>query len=118
MLERDSSLLTTSLYFHQLESYLKHIDRRNIHVILLEDFKINPGRELERICEFLAIPFEFPTHEFPVINRGKETPRSLLSPACHAEILKFLAPDKENLEAFLHRKIDWDLSVDRWCQAS
>lgn len=49
------TLITRSFYRQQLERYLDHFDRDQIHVVIFEDFVENTQQGVDEVCAFLGL---------------------------------------------------------------
>lgn len=59
------------LYHHCLEAYFKAFGKKNVHIILLEQIKTDRLQALQKLCDFLEVPFvDFPK-KYWNINKGK-----------------------------------------------
>jgi hypothetical protein len=118
---RGRASVLTSLYFYQLEEYLKIFSPDKFKILIFEELIENPYKNLKQVFEFLGL--ESDIHETWHKSHNVSGNRSELS----SDELKFtreqferlsldIIPDLENLFDFIGRKItDWDLSSSKWC---
>ena len=66
----DPQYIDASLYFYQLNQYLKHFSEENILILFYEDIKDNFSRELSKVFSFLGVDetFEVPNAEKPIYS--------------------------------------------------
>ena len=62
-----------SKYAMQLEAYLEHFDRNQIHVLTLGDLSQNPREELKKICHFLEIDPNYHFDTVKVVRNSRDT---------------------------------------------
>lgn len=122
--DKDTHALLNSLYWFQLEEYLRHFPAERIKAILFEDLILSPGSVLDELCTFLDVPPFDRYPDFLVHNPSPE--RHLVADedlhfdqATYDELMKKIGPDVDALARFLGRPLDeWDLSRRRWCRGS
>ena len=49
------NLIQRSLYKKQINDFLNHFPRDNMHFVLLENFARNPLKEVEKVCRFIGV---------------------------------------------------------------
>ena len=49
------AIVTRSYYKQQIEHYLRHLPRRNLHFVLLEEYVKSPAAVLGEVCTFLGV---------------------------------------------------------------
>jgi hypothetical protein len=52
------AVVQRSYYKQQIEHYLRHLPRRNLHFVLLEEYVAAPAQVLDGVCRFLGVPAE------------------------------------------------------------
>lgn len=72
------TLIDTSLYHRQLQLYLQHYDRKDVHVALYEDFRSDPLGVMKEICRHIGVdPDELPSE---VLHLNPSGAKTLVSP--------------------------------------
>ncbi len=92
-----------------------------LHILILEDLKIEPQNTLNDLLQFLGIDpvFSFDTtKKFNISNRRVALKQNelLLSKQAHEMIISKVAPDIDSLEKLVGMTLNhWDLSSNYWC---
>jgi hypothetical protein len=69
-------LVSRSMYREQIEGWLRHFPREQVHFVLLEELVKEPERILTEVCAFLGVPGKLPPEALTMhANRG-DAPRS------------------------------------------
>lgn len=119
ILERDPTFLNRSLYFYQISRYLPFFDKKQIHILLFEEWIKTPTTLLQNIFRFLEVdPFKEIKIKFPHENKGFHfksfSPK--ISPLLYERYHLAIREDVQKMEEFLGRSLDlWDLSPKKWC---
>lgn len=72
------TLIDTSLYYRQLQIYLRHYNRTDVHIALYEEFRSDPLSVMKAICKHIGVdPDELPSEVLHVNPSGQKT---LVSP--------------------------------------
>lgn len=97
-------LFTMGLYATCIETLLTRYDRRQLHIILLDDIRANPDPVLKRLCEFLNIDpgFEFRSLDRPS-NKTKTEKRVTL--AQRRALAELYAPSVRRISEMLGRDL-------------
>lgn len=90
-------------YAEQLERWLQHFDRSQIHVIKSETFFSHPAQELDRVYDFLNIPTFLQDH-YPKCNSGSY--KSLTSES-REKLNQYFAPHNRRLFEILEQNYHW-----------
>ncbi|WP_297823072.1 sulfotransferase domain-containing protein [uncultured Paraglaciecola sp.] len=116
-----SHAVDTSLYYYQLTNFLRYFEMNQLHILILEDLKIEPQNTLNDLLQFLGIDpvFSFDTtKKFNISNRRVALKQNelLLSKQAHEMIISKVAPDIDSLEKLVGMTLNhWDLSSNYWC---
>jgi len=81
----------SGLYAEQIERYFNVFSRKQIHIILFEDLKINPVETTQRVYDFLGVKKEF-VPKITVLNQSK-SPFSVFAQYFFKQISKKNFPD-------------------------
>lgn len=125
VLKRDTTFLERSLYYSQIERYLKHFDREQLQLLFFEDFTKDPARTLREVCTFLGIS-ENPVEHFntkprneTLVQKAVRTSNSRFEKPTYDALIGPIQEDCQKLEALVGRSLeDWDLTEARWCADS
>jgi hypothetical protein len=74
----DEDLICFSSYAMQIDEYLKYFERKDILLVVLEEFQRNPHVVLRRICQFLEVQPDF---EFSAVEEKHNTGEFFDAPA-------------------------------------
>jgi hypothetical protein len=69
------TLLTRSFYRRQLERYLDHFDRDQIHIVIFEEFVEHTQRVVNEVCAFLDLPESVDVASAPSHANASPVPR-------------------------------------------
>jgi len=53
-----SSILNRSLYFQQIERFLKYVPKEQVKIVIFEEFLVDKVKCVEDVCKFLGVDFE------------------------------------------------------------
>jgi len=115
------SFINFSLYYTQISQYLKHFPKKDIKIIIFEEFIKNEKKTYKKILKFLGLDSkDFIKNLKPKIYNKSENRKSFkkeelkLTKNNYKKITKPIKEDIRKLEALLGRKINWDLSEKTW----
>lgn len=114
--------LDISLYWRQLENYLRLFEPSRFRIVVFEEFRAAPAPVLEELCRFLGADpaFRFDTgrvHNASALRGISPASQLCFSRESYGRLIGRIREDVERLEAFLgHRIAAWDLSEEHWCQ--
>lgn len=106
------SLVGRSLYKVQLERYLRHFPRNQVHVILLEELTADPAGVLRECCGFLGLPAAVPEDALALHRNPGSTPRSLRVQVWRNRLLW-----RREAVRYLHRLPGWQPPAPGWRDA-
>ncbi|MCJ7701312.1 MAG: sulfotransferase [Anaerolineales bacterium] len=94
-------------YMDYIEIYARYFHKRQIKVLIFEEFLGNPKPGTLAICEFLGMDYKIPASILNnVINPGNHE-NSELPPELLAYMQRFFRQSNLELEQYLGRKIPW-----------
>ncbi len=53
--DKDEHIIKTSMYFYQIQAYLKYFKKEQLYILTLEDLKENRLQEMNKIFDFLGV---------------------------------------------------------------
>lgn len=96
--------LARGLYADQIQRWLRHFPREQIHIFLFEDLCREPGRVLTEVEDFIGLPRWVPA-SFPAQNGGGRYPP--MHPKLRATLAEFYRIPNQRLAALLGRDPGW-----------
>ena len=101
-----TSYVGRGVYRPQIERYLEHFDRRNLHVINSERFFKDPAPVLESVFDFLGVQFDQPIEDLAARNVSQRDNRAW--PQTRAVLDAYFRPHNERLFELLGTRYDWN----------
>ena len=90
-------------YVDQLERFLAHFPREQIHVVQSERFFAEPGQEFERVTRFLGLT----DYQPPTFQVHNARPSSPMPANIHDRLQDHFAPYNQRLAALLGEDLGW-----------
>lgn len=118
LVRTDGSLVQTSSYAYQMESYLRVFGRGNIKLLVFEEFVSDPQATLDDVCEFLALPRLSHQGEFEARGVSQRKNPVHFDPSLFDTLQQGVLEEVQRFEAMLGRPTGWDLSKSTWCGRS
>lgn len=111
--------ISTSLYWNQLNKYLKYFSKTQFKIIIFEEFISNYQTTLSEIFTFLGVSDYIYDEKFKILHKSDKSKFSNIelkySINNYNKIIKLIIDDKLKMENFLNKSIDvWDLSSESW----
>ena len=90
----------------QLETWLAHFPRKQLLVLISEEFYANPDAAVAQVAKFLSLT---PMPERSADDYEKHNLASYpeIAPPVREELARFYAPHNERLARFLGRDLPW-----------
>lgn len=82
---------SSGLYYDDVKRYLNIFGAENIHVILSEEFKINPEEELKRIFDFLELPQVLISNTTEEFNKSAVPKNKIIARIIDASFISYIA---------------------------
>ena len=101
-----SSYVGRGVYRPQIERYLDHFDRRDLHVINSEQFFGDPSPVLSSLFGFLGVRTDHPITDLAARNVSKRDKR--VWPRTRAALDDYFRPHNERLFELLGTRYDWN----------
>lgn len=101
---RHHSHRTRGEYIDQLERYLQHYDRSQLHVVISEEFFANPATEYAKVLEFLGLSVRMPPKGFAQENARPSKP---MPADVRTRLVEHYRPYNQRLEELLGRRLPW-----------
>lgn len=121
-LDCGTDAVATSLYGFQISRFLAGgFSPEDVHLIVFEELRQDPGEGMQGIAEFLALD-RCETPALPHLNGSERKPARdgedlLFSGEQFRKLRRYIDADLEGLERLMGRRIAaWDLSGETWCR--
>jgi hypothetical protein len=101
-----TSYVGRGLYLPQIERYMDHFGRQDIHVINSERYFADPGPVLSCLFEFLGVRSDFPITDTTARNVSRRDKRAW--PRTRAVLDDYFRPHNERLFEILGTRYDWN----------
>lgn len=104
--------LEKSLYFFQLERYLKCFPRANLKILIFEEFLTDIAGTLTDIFRFLDIEeIDLSGEKFIATNQSPRNDNDTFSLESFEKLIGPITEDVAKMEQFLGRSLNWDLEI-------
>lgn len=124
-LEKNDSLIGTSLYYNQLSNYFEYFDKSSFKIIIFEKFIKEPTAALEEIFDFLELPsYRYNKEKLRVVGSSRikhkfKKEDLLIDREVFLKLKKEINEDIKKLETQMGMDLSlWDLSEEKWCKKS
>jgi hypothetical protein len=118
LVRKDGSLVQTSSYAYQLESYLRVFARKNVKLLVFEEFVKNPQGILDEVCEFLSLPRLPHQKVFEARNVSPKHDPVYFESSLFDSLKEGILDEARRFEELLGRPTGWDLTKETWCGPS
>jgi len=94
-------------YMEQIEVWLQHFPREQMHIVISEDFYADPDQKLRATTDFLGLA-PLPSRNQDTFKKHNFAEYSKMDPGVRADLINFFRPHNQRLEEFLGRSLGWD----------
>ncbi|MBS3143201.1 sulfotransferase [Candidatus Woesearchaeota archaeon] len=109
-LESNPHAIAISCYAFQLERYLAYFPRKQLHIMLFEEFLRQPQENFSKLFSFLGVADHAIPEPLPRINEGRPVQANFSLIAKNKKYLhSILKPDVVHFEKILGRKTPWKI---------
>jgi len=105
-LSSSGGILLQGLYFFKLQRWLQIFSKEQLLILQSEDFFENPAKTMQQVWQFLEVPgvIDFKYYK---LNIGAYPP---VEPSIRQELAEFFYSYNQQLEEYLQRKFNWNIS--------
>lgn len=101
------SYCTRGCYLDGLEEWLKFYPRKNLLVLISEEFYADPSAALRQVTGFLGLP-PMPARAAGAFTKHNESQYEGMSPQTRQRLVDFFRPHNRRLAEFLGRELPWE----------